>query len=168
MIPLHVVAVLLAVLTIWCMRHELTEAAASRLDWALPVVLATAVAVVLLIVSPGKRFALWALCIGGGLALGLAAGAMQTAIKDFALKLVRVRRTWDGVAAAVLLLFLALTRLVTTDVTGRQSGGHGVLGGLAALIAAFLLGRVIALQLYTAPRSIHLDMVRGQKRHATD
>ncbi len=168
MIPLHVAAVVLAALTIWSMRHEFTEGAASRLDWLLPVVLASAAAAVLLIVSPGKRFALWAICIGVGFGVGIGAGFVVTAVKDFALKLVRVHRTWDGIGAAVVLLLLALIRLVTSDVTGRHSGGHGVLGGLAAALAAFLAGRLIALQLYTAPRSIHLDMVRGQKRHATD
>jgi hypothetical protein len=59
-------------------------------------------------------------------------------------------------------------RLVTSDFTGRQSGGYGVLGALAALLAAYLVGRVITFQFYTAPRTIHLDMFRGQKRQRTD
>ena len=52
--------------------------------------------------------------------------------------------------------------------TGRQSGGYGVLGALAALLAAYLVGRVITFQFYTAPRTIHLDIFRGQKRQRTD
>ena len=47
----HLTAVLLAVLALWSMRHELTERAATRLEWALPPALAAAVAAILLIVS---------------------------------------------------------------------------------------------------------------------
>jgi hypothetical protein len=162
---LHLVAVVLASFALWSMRHEITERATSRLNWARPVMLAAAAAAVLMFVSPGKRPELWARCIGGGFAIGLFAGAAPETIKDFSRNLVLVHRTWDGVGAAALLLLLALTRLVTTDLMGRESHGFGVLGGAAMFLAAYLAGRVITLQLYTAPRSIHLDMVEGQKRH---
>ncbi len=78
--------------------------------------------------------------------------------------MILIHRSWDGVAAAALLLLLALTRLVTTDFMGRESHGFGVLGGLAMFVAAYLAGRLTTLRLYTAPRSIHLDLVRGEKR----
>ena len=161
---LHFIAVLLAALALWSMRHEITERATTFRDWLMPVILAAASAAVLLIVSPGKRPELWLLCIAVGLAVGVGAGMVLTPVKDFALNLVLIHRSWDGVAVAALLLLLALIRLVTTDITGRQSTGHGVLGGAAVLLAAFLLGRVATLHLYTAPKSIHLDMVRGQRR----
>ena len=162
---LHLAAVVLAAFALWSMRHEITEQATTRLNWALPVLLAVAVAVLLLIVSPGKRVELWVLCIGGGLVIGLVAGAVQTAIKDFSRNLVLVHRTWDGVGAAALLLLLAATRLVSTDFMGRESHGFGVLGGAAMFVAMYLVGRLTTLLLYTAPRSIHLDMVEGEKRH---
>jgi hypothetical protein len=158
----HIAAVLLAALALWSTRHELSETAATRWEWLLSPVLAIVTATVLLIVSPGKRFELWAIAIAGGFAIGLGAGMLPRAIKDFALELVRIKRTWDGTIAAGLLLLLALARFVSTDLMGRQSGGHGVLGGAAAFLAAYLIGRVITLLFYNAPRTIHLDMVRGQ------
>jgi hypothetical protein len=161
---LHVIALLLAALALWSMRHELSERATTLRDWMVPVMLSAASAGVLLLVSPGKRPELWILFIAAGLAVGAGAGIILTPIKDFARNLVLVRRTWDGIAVAALLLLLTLIRLVTTDLTGRQSTGHGVLGGLAASLAAYQLGRVLVLHLYTARKSIHLDMVRGQKR----
>lgn len=162
---LHLVAVVLAALALWSMRHEISERATRRSRWALPVLFAVATAAVLLYVSPGKRPELWLLCIGGGFVVGLGAGMAPTPIKDFSRNLVLVHRTWDGVAAAALLLLLAVTRFVTTDLMGRESHGFGVLGGLAMFVAAYLAGRFITLQFYTAPRSIHLDMVEGEKRH---
>src|SRR5262245_59638217 len=109
----HIVAVVLAALALWYMRHAITERAKTRLDWALPAALAVAAAAVLMIVSPGKRPELWVLCIGGGFVVGLGGGLVQKTIKDFSRHLVLVHRTWDGVGAAALLLLLALTRLVT-------------------------------------------------------
>jgi hypothetical protein len=158
----HLAAVLLAALALWSMRHELSEKAASRFEWMLPPALAVAAAAVLLIVSPGKRFELWAIAIAAGFAIGLAAGTLPRAIKDFALELVRVKRTWDGTIVAASLLLLALVRFVTTELMGRQSGGYGVLGAAAAFLAAYLTGRAITLLFYNAPRTIHLDMTRGQ------
>ena len=119
-------------------------------------------AAVLLFVSPGKRFELWALAIVAGLAMGVGAGAIVRVNKDFGLKLVRVRRTWDGLGAAALLLLLALARFVTSDLMARPSGKYGVLGAGAAFLAAYLTARVISLH-YAAGKTIHLDMVRGQK-----
>lgn len=161
----HIAAVLLAALALWSMRHELRETAAAGFEWALPPALATVVAALLLVVSPGKRFELWTVGIGLGFVLGLAAGTMVRANKDFALHLVRVARTWDGVAATGALLLLALARLISSDLTERRSGGFGVLGAAAAFLAAYLVGRVITLYFYTAPRSIHYDMVRGRNPH---
>jgi hypothetical protein len=164
----HVVAVLLSVLALFSLRHELRETAVNVFDRSLPALFAMLAAAVLLIVSPGKRFELWLIAIVAGLVGGLAMGMTLQGAKDFGNNLVRVYRAWDGVAAASALVLLALVRLVTSDVTGRQSGGHGVLGALAALLAAYLVGRVITFQFYTAPRTIHLDMFRGQKRARTD
>jgi hypothetical protein len=158
----HLVAVLLAGLALWSMRHELGETAATRLEWLVPPALAVATATVLLIVSPGKRFELWAVAVAVGFALGLGAGMLLRAIKDFALELVRIKRTWDGTIAAALLFLLALVRFVSTELMGRQSGGYGVLGAAAAFLAAYLTGRAVTLLFYNAPRTIHLDMVRGE------
>jgi hypothetical protein len=160
----HLAAVLLAALAIWSMRHELSERAVTRFGWALPVMLAGASALVLLFVSPGRRPELWALAIGAGFAVGLAGGFMLTAIKDFARKLVLVHRAWDGIAVGAALFVVALLRFVTTDLMGRQSHGFGVLGGVAVFLAAYLAGRLTTLQLYSAPKSIHLDMVPGERR----
>ena len=168
MLLYHSTAVVLAAIGLWLMRHELTEIAAGRLAWALPPLFAIIVAAILLLVSPGKRFELWLIAIGVGLVGGLAMGMTLQGAKDFGNNLVRVYRAWDGVGAATALILLALVRLVTSDLTGRQSGGYGVLGALAALLAAYLVGRLITFQFYTAPRTIHLDMFRGQKRQRTD
>ena len=164
----HLAAVLLAVLALCSLRHEVRETAVNIFDRWLTAMFAILAAAVLLIVSPGKRFELWLVCIGVGLVGGLAMGMTLHGAKDFGNNLVRVYRAWDGVGAAMALILLALVRLVTSDLTGRQSGGYGVLGALAALLAAYLVGRVITFQFYTAPRTIHLDMYRGQKRQRTD
>ena len=164
LIYLHLLVVLLAALCLWSLRHELVERPASHLGWALPPALAIVVATVLLIVSPGKRFELWILAIVVGLALGLVAGVVLKAIKDFARRVVRVQRTWDGVGAAALLVLLALARVVTSDLMTRQSGNFGVLGAAAAFLAAYLSGRFITLYFYTAPRTIHLDLDRNETR----
>jgi hypothetical protein len=159
----HVVAVLAAIATLWTMRHELNEKATGRMGWALPPLFALVAAVILLVVSPGKRFELWTVAILVGLALGLGAGVVLKVDKDFERKLVRVHRTWDGIAAAGVLFVLALARLVTSDMMSRQSGKFGVLGASAVFLACYITGRVITMRYYTAPRSIHLDMVKGQK-----
>jgi hypothetical protein len=164
----HLAAVVGAALAIWSLRHELSERAVNVFDRALPAIFAILSAAILLIVSPGKRWELWAVCIVVGLAAGGAMGVVLQGVKDFGNNQVRVYRAWDGVIAAGLLLLLALVRLVTSDLTGRQSGGYGVLGALAALLAAYLVARAVTFQLYTAPRTIHLDMFRGQKRQRTD
>jgi len=165
---LHLAAVLFAALALWSMRHELTERAATRLEWALSPAFAIVTAAILLIVSPGKRFELWTVGIVAGLAIGLVTGTTLKVIKDFARQLVRANRTWDGVIAAALLLLLALARVVTSNLMDRTPGKFGVLGAAAAFLAAYLTGRAVTLHFYTAPKSIHLDMVRGQRRHTVD
>jgi hypothetical protein len=156
-------ALALAAFALWSMRHELTEKPGNRLDWALGPAAAALAAAILLIVSPGKRFELWTVSILAGLFLGVAAGGILKVDTDFERKLVRVRRTWDGVGASALLLLLAISRVVTSDVMTRTSGRFGVLGAAAVFLAAFLVGRVAMLRYYTAPRAIHLDMTRGHK-----
>lgn len=158
----HLAAVLFAALALWSMRHERRSTAATRLEWALAPAFAVVAAAVLLIVSPGKRFELWVIAIVLGFAVGLAAGIVPKAIKDFAQELVCIKRTWDGTIAAALLLLLALTRFVTTELMARPSGGYGVLGAAAAFLAAYLTGRMLTLLFYNAPKTIHLDMVRGE------
>src|SRR5258707_1243690 len=97
----HLTAILLAALALWSMRHELTERAATLLEWAVAPALAVVVAAILLIVSPGKRFELWTVGIVAGLAIGLVMGTALTAIKDFARGLVRLHRpSCDGRAPA--------------------------------------------------------------------
>ncbi len=155
----HLVAVLLAAIALWSMRHELNEKATVRLAWVVPPALAVVVAAILLIVSPGKRFELWAVGIALGLAIGLGAGTILKVNKDFERKLVRVHRAWDGVGAAALLLLATLARVVSSDVVTRQSGKFGVLGASAAFLAAYLVGRAISMYFYNAPRTIHLDMI---------
>jgi hypothetical protein len=164
----HLTAVLLAALALWSMRHEFSERAATRLQWLLPPALSVVVAAILLIVSPGKRFELWTVGIVAGFAIGLVMGTTPVVIKDFARELVRANRTWDGIAMSALLLLLTLARVVTSDLMDRPSGKFGVLGATAAFVAAYLSGRVITLLFYTAPKSIHLDMHRGQRRVTYD
>ena len=92
--------------------------------------------------------------------VGIGAGMILKVDKDFERRLVRVWRTYDGVAAGGLLLLLSIARLITTDVMGRVSQGFGVLAGTAAFLAAFLVGRVVSLRYWTARKAIHLDMKR--------
>ena len=160
---LHALAVVLSAIALWSMRYELTEKPATRLQWAAPPALALVVAAILLFVSPGKRFELWTVAILIGLVMGLGAGIILKVDKDFERKLVRVQRAWDGVGAAMLLFLLAAARLVSSDFTNRHSGKYGVLGAIAVFLAVFLLGRVITMRYYTAPRSVHLDMTKGHK-----
>lgn len=158
----HLAAVLLAALAVWSMRHELGETAVGRREWLLAPALAASAAVVLLVVSPGKRLEFWSMAIAVGFAIGLLAGLLPTAVKDFALDLVRIKRRWDGLIAVTLVFLLALSRFVSTELLGRRSGGYGVLGAAAAFLAAYLIGRVVTLLFYNAPRTIHLDMIRGR------
>ncbi len=166
LIYFHLVAIVLAAICLWQLRRELAERPAGGAGWAVPPVLSIVVAAILLIVSPGKRFELWAIAIVVGLVVGLGAGLILSAVKDYERRVVRVQRTWDGVGAASLLLFLTLARLVTSDFMNRQSGKFGVLGASAAFLAAYLSGRAITTWFYTARRSIHLDMTEDGHRKA--
>ncbi|SRR6266542_504472 len=163
----HLAAVPVAALALWSMRNEFTGKAATRLDWSLPPALAALAALVLLIVSPGKRPELWIAAIVAGLAVGAAAGALLRVNQDHGRKLIRVPPVWDGVGAAALLLVLAVVRFVTSSLMGRQSGGFGVLAAGATFLAAYLAARFIVVRFYKAPRSIHLDMARGQDPRRT-
>ena len=160
-------AVGLAALALWSIRHELTEKATTRLAWMATPALAIVVAAVLLIVSPGKRYELWVAAIAIGLAIGAGAGALMKINQDVGLGLLRVPRTWDGAAAAALLLLLALARFVTSNLMARESGKFGVLGAAAAFLAAYLAARYIVARVYKVPRAIHLDMIRGKNPHRT-
>ena len=163
----HLSAVLLAALALWSIRNERAGKAATRLEWSFPPVLAVLVAVVLLLVSPGKRLELWVAAIAVGLALGATAGALLKVNQDHGRGLIRVPPVWDGVGAAALLLVLALVRFVSSSLMGRQSGGYGVLAAGATFLAAYLAARFIVVRFYKAPRSIHLDMARGQDPRRT-
>lgn len=163
----HLAVVVLAALALWSLRHEFTEKATTRLEWAYAPVLAVVVAAALLIVSPGKRYELWVAAILGGLVLGAAMAMTLKINQDFGRKLIRVPRTWDGLAAAALLLLLALARFVTSNLVTRQSGKFGVLGAAAAFLAAYLAARYIVARFYKAPRAIHLDMNRGYNPQRT-
>jgi hypothetical protein len=157
---LHLLAIVTAGFCLFSLRHELTKRPMGRLGWALPPILAVVTAALLMGVSPGKRLELWALTIVLGLAAGLGAGVILRVDKDFERSLVRVWRTYDGVAAGILLLLLAIVRFITTDLMGRPSQGFGVLAGAAAFLACFFVGRVVTLRYYTARKAIHLDMKR--------
>ncbi|OFX02703.1 MAG: hypothetical protein A3D94_01090 [Alphaproteobacteria bacterium RIFCSPHIGHO2_12_FULL_66_14] len=163
----HLAVVLLAALALWSMRHEFTEKATTRLEWAYTPALAVVVAAVLLIVSPGKRYELWVAAIIAGLLLGAAMAMTLKINQDFGHGLIRVPRTWDGLGAAALLLLLTLARFVTSNVMTRQSGKFGVLGAAAAFLAAYLVARYIVARFYKAPRAIHLDMNRGYNPQRT-
>jgi hypothetical protein len=158
----HLAAVLLAALALWSMRYEFSGKAMTRLDWSVPPAFAVLAALVLLIVSPGKRFELWAAAIVGGLLVGAAAGAMLKVNQDHGRRLIRVPPAWDGAGAATLLLLLAVVRFTSSSLMGRQSSGFGVLAGAATFLAAYIAARFIVVRFYKTPRSIHLDMVRGQ------
>lgn len=156
----HILAVVLAAACVWSIRFELTKRPTTPLGFALPPVLALLTAAILLAVSPGKRLEFWVVAILAGTVMGLGAGMLLKVDKDFERSLVRVRRTYDGIAVATLLLLLALMRFVTSDLIGRQSQSMGVLGAVAAFLAFFLAGRVVTLRYYTARKAIHLDMKR--------
>lgn len=167
-VPLfHLAAVGLAGFALWSIRYEITERAMPRRVWAIAPALAVAVAAILLIVSPGKRFELWVAAIFIGLVLGAGAGALLKINQDVGQNLLRVPRTWDGAGAAALLLLLALLRFVTSDLIGRQSGKFGVLGAAAAFLGAYLAARYLIARFHKAPRAIHLDMIRGRNPHRT-
>lgn len=163
----HLAAVVLAAGCLWWMRHEYTQKAATRFEWAIAPVLALIVAVVLLIASPGKRFELWAAAIFAGLALGAFMGTLLKVNQDVGLRLIRVPRSWDGLAAASLLFLLALVRFVTSDLIVRPSGKFGVLGALAAFLAAYIGSRFLVVLFYKTPRAIHLDMIHGKDPNRT-
>ena len=163
----HLAAVLLAALALWSMRYEFGGKAMTRLDWSVPPALAVLAALVLLIVSPGKRFELWAAAIAGGLLAGAFAGMILKVNQDHGKKLIRVPPVWDGAGATALLLLLAIVRFVSSSLMGRQSSGFGVLAGGATFLAAFIAARFIVLRFYKAPRSIHIDMAHGQNPRRT-
>src|SRR4051812_46307551 len=100
----HLLAVGLAALALWSIRHELTEKATTRITWAITPALAIVVAAILLIVSPGKRYELWVAAIVIGLGVGAIAAYTLKINQDFGKRLIRVARAWDGAAAAALLL----------------------------------------------------------------
>jgi hypothetical protein len=165
----HLAAVAVAALALWLTRHEWRGTAATRLDWALPAALAIVVAVILLGVSPGKRIAFWVVTIGVGGSLGIAAGMvlgmMNNLERDTGHDLLRIRRSWDGAGAAFVLLLLALTRFLSSDVFQRHSAGFGVLGALAALLAAYLTARLIMLKAVARWRAAYANMERGERRN---
>jgi len=163
----HVAAVLLAALALWSMRLEIGGKAATRLEWLLPAVFAVLCAVVLLVVSPGKRPELWLAAIVGGLVVGAGVGAILKVNQDHGRELIRIPPTWDGAAAAALLLLLALVRFVSSSLMGRQSSGFGVLAAAATVLSAYIAARYVVVRFYKAPRSIHLDMTRGRDPHRT-
>jgi hypothetical protein len=163
----HLAAVLLAALALWSMRNEMGGKAATRLDWLLPAAFAVLVAVVLLVVSPGKRPELWLAAIVGGLVVGAGVGLILKVNQDHGRELIRVPPTWDGAGAAALLLLLALARFVSSSLMGRHSSGFGVLAGAATFLSAYIAARYVVVRFYKAPRSIHLDMTRGYDPHRT-
>ena len=163
----HLMAVLLAALALWTIRFEFGGKAATRLEWAAPAAFAVLTAVLLLVVSAGKRFELWAAVIIIGLAAGGVAGGLKKVNQDHGRQLIRIPPAWDGGAAAAALLLLALLRFVTSSLMGRQSSGFGVLAGVATSLAAYLAARYIVVRFYKAPKSIHLDMTHGRDPHRT-
>lgn len=163
----HLAAVLLAALALWTIRNEPGGKASTRLDWLLPPIFAVLAAAVLLIVSPGKRVELWAAAIVGGLIAGAVIGAILKVNQDHGRQLIRIPPAWDGAGAAALLLLLALIRIVSSNLMGRQSGGFGVLAAAATFLAAYIAARYIVVRFYKAPKSIHLDMTPGKDPHRT-
>jgi len=157
----NLATVLLAAIALWSIRHEYNQRAHRYLVWAYTPVLAIVVAALLLIVSPGKRYELWVLAIIVGLPLGAFGAWLMKINQDRGLHLIRVHRTWDGIAAAALLLLLALARLVTSNLMNRPSGKFGVLGAAAAFLAAYLAARYVIAVVFKAGKSVHLDMTEG-------
>lgn len=158
----QLVAVLLAVLALWSIRHEIAGSAQPLLSWAVPPALAFAVMLLLLLVSPGKRYELWLAAFLVGLAPGAFAGWLLKLNRDTGKQLMRVPRTWDGAAAAAALLVLTIARFVTTNLMDRQSGKFGVLGAAAIILTAYLVGRWLVARFYKFPNAIHLDMHPGK------
>ena len=110
---------MLAALALWTIRFEFGGKAATRLEWAAPAAFAVLAALVLLVVSAGKRFELWAAVIIVGLLLGTGAGMLKKVNQDHGRQLIRVPPAWDGGGAAALLLLLALLRFVTSSLMRR-------------------------------------------------
>lgn len=158
----HLGAIVLAALAVWAMRQEVTAKAAPRRAWATAPVAAVLVAVILLVVSPGKRFELWAAAIVGGVALGAVAGMLLKVNQDFGHKLIRVAPAWDGMAAAAALLLLAVARFVSSDLMTRRSGKFGVLAAAATFLAVYIAVRYLVMRFHKAPNAMHLDMSPGQ------
>jgi hypothetical protein len=163
----QLVAVGLAGLALWSIRHEITERATTRLAWTVTPALAIVVAAILLIVSPGKRYELWVAAIFVGLLVGGVAGLLPKINRDYGQNLLRVHRTWDGTGAAALLLLLTLARVITSQLMVRESGRFGVLGASAAFLAAYLASRYLVARFYKVPRAIHLDMTLGKNPKRT-
>ena len=161
-VVVQLAAMALAAFALWSIRHELAGTAAPLLAWAIPPALAFAVMALLLFVSPGKRFELWAVAFVIGLVPGAVAGWLLKINRDTGKQLMRVPRTWDGAAAAAALLALTIARFVTTNLMDRPSGKFGVLGAAAIILAAFLVGRWLVARYYKFPNAIHLDMRAGQ------
>ena len=72
-----------------------------------------------------------------------------------------------ALAIATLLLALAVVRFVSSNLTERKSGGYGVLAAAATFLAVYLAARFVVVRFYKVPRSIHLDMARGQNPRRT-
>lgn len=156
------IAVLLAALALWSLRHEIAGTAAPKIAWAIPPALAFVVMALLLAVSPGKRYELWVAAFLVGLAPGAFAGWLLKLNRDTGKQLMRVPFTWDGAAAAAALLALTILRFVTTNLMDRPSGKFGVLGAAAIVLTAYLVGRWLVARYYKFPNAIHLDMERGR------
>ena len=92
-------------------------------------------------------------------------GMMNNLERDTGHDLLRIRRSWDGAGAAFVLLLLALTRFLSSDVFQRHSAGFGVLGALAALLAAYLTARLIMLKAVARWRAAYANMERGERRN---
>lgn len=158
----QLIAVLLAALVLWSLRHEIAGTATTLGGWALPPVLALVVMALLLAVSPGKRYELWVIAFVIGLAPGAFAGWLLKLNRDAGKQLMRVPFTWDGAAAAAGLLVLTIARFVTTNLMDRPSGKFGVLGAAAIVLTAYLVGRWLVARFYKFPNAIHLDMRQGE------
>lgn len=135
-----------AVGAVWCAIRERRPLPIARWRLLLPGVLA-ALADATLIAFPQYRdlfqLELWTVNTAALLA-GLARGALLSMFSDHNLKVVRVRRTWDAIVVAVLLLGFALLQTWIEFRAFAENRDEAVMEFFMTVAAGYLFGRSVA------------------------
>lgn len=140
------VMVSFAVGAVWCALQERRPHPIGRWRLLLPGVLA-ALADTVLIAFPQYRdlfqLELWTVNTAALLA-GLARGSLLAMFSDHNLKVVRVRRTWDAVVVASLLLGFALLQTFIELRAFAENRDEEVMEFFMTIAAGYLFGRSLA------------------------